>query len=37
VLAVNHRARALCQRLGLRETAGRGDVKVIMRSGPATA
>jgi ribosomal protein S18 acetylase RimI-like enzyme len=37
VLAVNHRARALYQRLGLRETARRGDVKVIMRSGPATA
>jgi RimJ/RimL family protein N-acetyltransferase len=35
VLAVNHRARALYERLGLREVAqhGEGGIKVRMRRG----
>ena len=39
VLAVNHRARALYQRLGLREMArhGEGGVKIFMRSSPPRA
>jgi ribosomal protein S18 acetylase RimI-like enzyme len=37
VLAVNHRAQALYQRLGMTEVArhGVGNVKITMRSGPA--
>ena len=36
VFAINQRARALYQRLGLRETAvhGEGDMKITMRSAP---
>jgi RimJ/RimL family protein N-acetyltransferase len=36
VFAVNRRARALYQRLGLRETAvhGEGSIKITMRSAP---
>jgi ribosomal protein S18 acetylase RimI-like enzyme len=39
VLAVNHRARALYQRLGLTEVARQGDgnIKITMRSGPGRA
>jgi ribosomal protein S18 acetylase RimI-like enzyme len=38
VLSVNHRAQALYERLGLTEVArhGDGDIKITMRSAPAT-